>query len=84
MKPYNILQILISSDYLVMKELKDTCIKYFSRNLYDIVKDAYCLHDNPNKTIVDVFQREVPFEQLEDYLFDELANAISADYMSIV
>jgi len=67
-----------------MKELKNTCITHFSKNLYGIVKDAYTLYDNPNKTIVDTFQREVPFEQLEDYLFDELANEISSDHMTII
>ena len=67
-----------------MKELKNTCIKHFSNNLYEIVKDAYTLYDNPNKTVVDTFQREVPFEQLEDYLFDELANEISSNHTSIV
>lgn len=68
-----------------MKELKHICLKHFSKNLYDIIKDAYTLYDNPNKTtLMDTFQREVPFEQLEDYLFDELANQISSEYMSIV
>ena len=41
---YNILQIMISADYLVMKSLKSRCIEFVRKNAKSLLRDAYHIH----------------------------------------
>jgi len=65
--PFNFMQTLISSDYLVMKELKSECMHYFVMHLNHLLTSAFELKDE---------SLEFPIDQLEDYLIDDIAGRI--------
>jgi len=65
--PFNFLQTMISSDYLIMKELKSECMSYFVVHITRLLTKAFNIDDSKN---------EFPIDQLEDYLIEELAGRI--------
>ena len=77
---YNILQIMISADYLVMKSLKDRCIEFFRKNAKNLLRDAYeCV------TLVQSYPiKEVPIDQIEIVLFEEIVKLLYSDFKAIV
>ena len=59
---YNFFQVLISSDYLIMEELKQECFLWLRDNFNMIMIEAY-YKDHKD---------EIPLDQIENNLLDEI------------
>ena len=75
---YNIIQILISADYLQIDTLKTKCIRKITDDLKVLLREAYKLYDRCEEAVY-----EIPFDQIDEGLVTELVASIHGDYKAI-
>ena len=71
---YNFFQVLISSDYLIMAELKVECLQWLKDNFINIIIEAYYKDE----------KEDIPVDQIEDSLLESICLSINADPNYIV
>ena len=60
---------MISSDYLIMKELKQECLKWLKSHFTQIIIEAFYKDQND----------DIPIDQIEDSLMEEICHDINKD-----
>ena len=58
-----------------MDLLRAECLKHLASNISSVMKDAYHLND---------CKEEVPYDQIEDNVYDELMTLVSLDTDSLI
>jgi hypothetical protein len=75
-----------------MKSLKFQCLKFFRKELKNLIRAAYYQQESPessprkttNKESLRPENAEIPFEQIEDTLFEEIAQTLKNDTNSYI